>query len=116
LPPLQRVNIVSLMIACVLAGQVIVGLAVQNSLYKSFGSVRVCLGWHSFKAALCMQANEAKQAGVKLLGYFYWALLDNFEWAQGYSNTFGLVHVDYSSDNRTRAPKDSLAWLATHFA
>ncbi len=65
---------------------------------------------------LCMQANEAKQAGVKMLGYFYWALLDNFEWAQGYSNTFGLVHVDYSSDNRARAPKDSLAWLATHFA
>lgn len=45
-----------------------------------------------------------------------WAFLDNFEWAQGYSNTFGLVHMDYSSDNRTRAPKDSLAWLATHFA
>ncbi|DBA77308.1 TPA: hypothetical protein ACH3X2_000830 [Trebouxia sp. C0005] len=62
------------------------------------------------------QANEAKQAGVKLLGYFYWAFLDNFEWAQGYSNTFGLVHVDYSSDNRARAPKDSLAWLAAHFA
>ncbi len=63
-----------------------------------------------------MQANQAKQAGVKLLGYFYWALLDNFEWAQGFSNTFGLVHVDFSSGTRVRAPKDSLAWRADYFA
>ena len=96
-----------------LSGQVIVDLAVQNSVQLVW---QHCLGWHSFDATLCMQANEAKQAGVQLLGYFYWAFLDNFEWAQGYSNTFGLVHMDYSSDNRTRAPKDSLAWLATHFA
>lgn len=65
---------------------------------------------------LCPQANEAKQAGVKLLGYFYWALLDNFEWAQGFSNTFGLVHVNFSSNSRARTPKDSLSWLANYFA
>lgn len=63
-----------------------------------------------------MQAQEAKQAGVNLLGYFYWSLLDNFEWAKGFTNTFGMVHVDFSSDARTRTPKDSLAWLANYFA
>lgn len=65
-----------------------------------------------------LQANEARQAGVKLLGYFYWALLDNFEWAQGFSNTFGLVHAyfDFSSDSRPRKPKDSLAFLTNYFA
>ena len=67
-------------------------------------------------AVMHLQAKEARQAGVKLLGYFYWALLDNFEWAQGFSNTFGLVHVDFSSDSRLRTPKDSLAFLTNYFA
>jgi len=37
----------------------------------------------------------------KLAGYFYWSLLDNFEWAQGYTKRFGLVHVDYTTLQRT---------------
>ena len=56
-----------------------------------------------------MQAVQARQGGVKLLGYFYWAICDSFEWAQGNTNTFGLVHVDFDSDSRPRAAKDSLA-------
>ena len=38
-------------------------------------------------------------------GYFVWSLLDNFEWAQGYSKRFGIVHVNYSTLERT--PKAS---------
>ncbi len=47
--------------------------------------------------------------GVPVRGYFAWSLLDNYEWAFGYSKRFGLVHVDY--DTMKRTPKHSYhAW------
>ncbi|MCA9233795.1 MAG: family 1 glycosylhydrolase, partial [Planctomycetales bacterium] len=52
----------------------------------------------------------AKAAGVDLRGYFAWSLLDNFEWAHGYSQRFGLVHVDYATQRRT--VKTSGKWYA----
>jgi beta-glucosidase len=54
--------------------------------------------------------HEAIAAGVPLHGYFAWSLMDNFEWAYGYAQRFGLVHVDYETQQRT--PKDSLIYLA----
>jgi beta-glucosidase len=53
-------------------------------------------------------ALRAKEAGVPLEGYFVWSLLDNFEWAQGYSSRFGLVYVDL--DTQVRIPKLSAQW------
>jgi beta-glucosidase len=53
-------------------------------------------------------AHEAIAAGVHLRGYFTWSLLDNFEWALGYSKRFGLIHVDYETQQRTL--KDSALW------
>lgn len=41
-------------------------------------------------------------------GYFHWSLTDNFEWAEGYSQRFGLAYVDYATGRRI--PKDSAAW------
>ena len=52
---------------------------------------------------------DARQAGVPLEGYYAWSLLDNFEWAHGYGPRFGIVHVDYATQERT--PKDSYHWL-----
>ena len=47
----------------------------------------------------------ALEQGVDLRGYFVWSLLDNFEWALGYSKRFGIVHVDFETQRRT--PKAS---------
>jgi beta-glucosidase len=55
-------------------------------------------------------AHRAIEAGVDLRGYFVWSLLDNFEWAYGYSKRFGIVRVDYGSQRRT--PKDSAHWYS----
>ena len=52
-----------------------------------------------------MAAREAIRRGVNLRGYFVWSLLDNYEWALGYSKRFGIVHVDYETLLRT--PKAS---------
>ncbi|MFE7191642.1 GH1 family beta-glucosidase [Kitasatospora sp. NPDC057541] len=48
--------------------------------------------------------------GADVRGYFAWSLLDNFEWAYGYSRRFGLVHVDYRT--LTRSPRSSAHWYA----
>ncbi|RME68665.1 MAG: glycosyl hydrolase family protein, partial [Alphaproteobacteria bacterium] len=53
-------------------------------------------------------AAEAIAKGVDLRGYFVWSLLDNFEWAEGFSKRFGIIHVDY--DSLARTPKPSYRW------
>jgi beta-glucosidase len=62
--------------------------------------------------------HDAIAAGADVRGYFCWSLLDNFEWALGYSKRFGIVHVDYATLERT--PKDSARYyakvIATHGA
>jgi len=53
--------------------------------------------------------HNARTAGAPVDGYFYWSLMDNFEWAEGYSQRFGIVHVDYETQVRT--PKESALWF-----
>ena len=55
------------------------------------------------------QLKKAVRDGVDVQGYFHWSLLDNFEWAEGFKERFGLVYVDYPTQRRI--PKDSFDWF-----
>jgi beta-glucosidase len=55
-------------------------------------------------------AHDARERGVNLAGYFVWSFMDNFEWAEGYSKRFGIVHVDYGTQRRI--PKMSARWYS----
>jgi beta-glucosidase len=57
------------------------------------------------------QVHAAIQRGVDVRGYFYWSILDNFEWNEGYRPRFGLVAVD--RETMERSPKPSLAWYGS---
>jgi len=54
------------------------------------------------------QLAKACEDGVDVKGYFQWSFMDNFEWARGYNERFGLVYVDYTTQQRI--PKDSAYW------
>ena len=51
---------------------------------------------------------HAVDSGVDVRGYYVWSLFDNFEWEHGYARRFGIVHIDFGSQQRT--PKRSALW------
>jgi beta-glucosidase len=61
-----------------------------------------------FTRAYLLELAKACRAGADIRGYFHWSILDNFEWAEGYRERFGLVHVDFATGTRTL--KDSARW------
>lgn len=82
------------------------GAAYDDELTLEEGQPRV----HDTDRAAFLEAHlgailDAADAGVDVRGYFYWSLLDNFEWAWGYEKRFGIVRVDY--DTQERVIKDS---------
>jgi beta-glucosidase len=63
-----------------------------------------------YHAAYLTAVAEAVRMGVDVRGYYAWSLLDNFEWAEGLVPRFGLVHVDFQTQRRTK--KRSFQWYA----
>jgi beta-glucosidase len=80
----------------------------------AFGDVRVHDGRvHDIERTAFLEGYigavaQAIADGAPVKGYFVWSLLDNFEWAEGYSKRFGIVYVDYPT--LERVPKDSFYW------
>lgn len=66
--------------------------------------------WFIKETMQCIQ--KAKEAGVNVVGYFHWSLLDNFEWDKGYWPQFGLVKVDFKTGKRKI--RESAYWLHKH--
>jgi len=64
----------------------------------------------SFLHEHLLEAYRAVEDGVPLSGYFVWSLLDNFEWAGGYGKRFGVIYVDYATQERI--VKRSGRWYA----
>ena len=63
----------------------------------------------SFMRNYLTQLQKATAEGVPVKGYFYWSLMDNFEWTSGYGTRFGLYYVDYKT--LERIPKESAAYF-----
>jgi beta-glucosidase len=61
-----------------------------------------------FLAGYLRALHRALEEGADVRGYFVWSLMDNFEWAEGYAKRFGLVYVDY--ETQERLPKSSFHW------
>ena len=55
-------------------------------------------------------AHRAMERGVDLRGYQVWSLMDNFEWGYGYSKRFGIVYIDFETQERVL--KDSAKWYS----
>ncbi|MGH8823513.1 MAG: glycoside hydrolase family 1 protein, partial [Jiangellaceae bacterium] len=65
----------------------------------------------AYVAAHVSAVHDAIEAGADVRGYFAWSLLDNFEWAWGYASRFGIVYVDY--ETQQRIPKSSARWYSS---
>lgn len=63
-----------------------------------------------FTARYLQALARASVENVSLIGYLHWSLLDNFEWQEGYTQRFGMIYVDFSTQKRTL--KDSATWYA----
>ncbi|XP_022888453.1 beta-glucosidase-like [Olea europaea var. sylvestris] len=57
-----------------------------------------------------VQLKKALDQGVRVRSYYLWSMFDNFEWADGYTIRFGIIHVDFENNQLKRFPKSSAIW------
>jgi beta-glucosidase len=84
------------------------GCADQNTL--NFDGEVMDLSRILYLRSYLRQVHRAVDEGLPVTGYFQWSFMDNFEWAWGYSRRFGLVYVNYNTQERI--PKESARWYA----
>jgi beta-glucosidase len=63
-----------------------------------------------YRSYIGHMSENAINQGIPVLGYFAWSIMDNYEWADGFTTRFGLTYVDYATQKRT--PKLSMRWFA----
>jgi beta-glucosidase len=63
-----------------------------------------------FTRSYLLGLRRAASEGINVAGYYHWSLMDNFEWAEGYKPRFGLIHIDWETQQRTL--KDSAIWYS----
>jgi hypothetical protein len=61
------------------------------------------------------QLCRSRKDGARISTYYAWSFMDNFEWLQGYTERFGITHVDFASPGLERTVKDSGYYLSDHF-
>lgn len=83
------------------------GISVKSDHVEADGQVHDPRRLHYLSGHL-IHCRRAIERGVNLKGYFVWSLMDNFEWGHGYTQRFGIIHVDYQTFKRS--PKDSAHW------
>jgi len=84
----------------------------ENGFSDLLGNIDDLQRIYYYKHYINQLLRAIKEDGVDLRGYYAWSLMDNFEWAMGYGEHFGLHSVDMTSDERTRTPKESSRFIA----
>ncbi|XP_076643687.1 myrosinase 1-like [Halictus rubicundus] len=85
-------------------------LYVTENGFSDYGTVNDTDRIDYFRSYLKEMLEAIHVDGINLRGYYVWSLLDNFEWDRGYSERFGIVHVDFNDPKRPRTLKQSARW------
>merc|ERR1712061_469264 len=84
----------------------------ENGFSDRLGNIDDLQRIYYYKHYLNQVLKAIKLDGISVKGYYAWSLLDNFEWAMGYTEKFGLHQVNMSDSARTRTPKESPRFLS----